>query len=165
MTAAVSTGVGSRQVSTVPWGATSVRAPSVPGLFGANCRVVLCADRNGLVAIACYEVPHEGLSLDAFDLVAPFTAAPVLRGEPRVRPGEPRSSAAPIAVAQSDGVLDLVGGIGAATDPEASLGTWLAERRPISLERGFGLPRGLEAAERLIGAGKSESGWLALKGE
>jgi gamma-glutamyltranspeptidase/glutathione hydrolase len=156
--AAHAAGVG-RDVMTVPWGAGAVCEADAPSPSGVDTRVVVAVDRNGLVAVACYEVPREGLSLDAFDVVAPFTAAPVLRGEPRVKPGVPRPAAAPIALAQLSGVVELAVGVGASVDSEAILGAWLATYRPASdLEREAPLPRGLAAVQR------AGAGWAALSG-
>ena len=146
---------GGRDVMTVPWGAAAVREAGAPSLQGAETRVVVAVDRNGLVAVACYEVTGEGLPIDAFDVVAPFTAAPVLRGERRVKPGAARPCAAPIALGQLSGVVNLAAGVGASVDAEAGLGAWLATYRPVSeLEREAPVPRGLAAVQRAgIGVG------------
>jgi len=146
-----------RELITVPWGAAAVRAAGTPPVFGADTRVVVAADRNGLVAAACYEVTQVGLHFDAFDLVAPFSAAPVLRGQPRVKSGEPRPAAAPIALAQLAGVIDLAAGVGASADSERTLGAWLESYTPTSeLERDAPLPVGLAALQRV------PAGWSAL---
>jgi hypothetical protein len=106
--------LGPAGILAVPWRG---EAP----LDGTNLHVVAAADARGMVAIACYEVPTEGVPVPALGLVAPRLAAPVLRGQPRVAPGEPRPTAASIALRASRGVVDLALGVAAATDSEPSL--------------------------------------------
>jgi hypothetical protein len=148
--ASVHGGIGGRALVTVPWGASAVLHPrAVPSPPGADVRVVVAADRHGLLAVGCYEVPKAGLSLDVLGLVAPFTASPVLRGETRVKPGEPRGAAAPVALAQLAGTVDLAVGIGTSSESEAVLGSWLAsyEATP-EIAREEPLPSGLLGAQR-----------------
>jgi hypothetical protein len=76
-------------------------------------------DTRGLAAAACYEAPLEGLAISPLGLVAPLFAAPVMRGQTRVRPGEPRPAASPIALRARRGLVDLV--LGVAQTPEADL--------------------------------------------
>jgi len=157
VTPATSVPLGGHQILTVPWGASAVRAPSDNFASGSTTRVVVAADRNGLVAVACYCVTAEGLTLEELDLVAPFTATPVARGAVRVKPGLPRDAAAPIALGQDAGVLEVVAGIGASNDAEAALGAWLSTYKPASeLTRTEPLPPGL------VGAQRTGSGWTAL---
>jgi hypothetical protein len=119
--------------------------------------VVVAVDRNGLVAVACYAVSKEGLAIEAFDLVAPPAAAPVLRGQQRVQPGGPRQAATPIALRQSSGIVDLAAGIGALAGSEGALHAWLTTYAPVSeLERETPLPHGLAAVQR------AGSGWTSL---
>ena len=84
-------------------------------------QVVAAGDARGLVAIACYEAPMDGLDVPALGLVAPAFAVPVMRHEPRARPGEPCRAAAPIALRAHHGLADLAVGIAQAADAEASL--------------------------------------------
>ncbi len=146
-----------REALTVPWATwPDAGGASLPG---SRTRVVLAVDRHGLLASACYEVasPSEGLTLDELDLVAPFYAMPVRRGEPRVKPGEPRAAAASIALGRAAGVLDLAVGVGASVDGEAVLRAWLDAYQPASeLERGASLPPGLIALQR------AGSAWTAV---
>jgi hypothetical protein len=74
-----------------------------------------------MLAIACYEAPQEGVPVPGLGLIAPAFAAPVMRGEARVRPGEARPAAAPIALRAKRGVPDLALGVGQAADAEAAL--------------------------------------------
>jgi gamma-glutamyltranspeptidase/glutathione hydrolase len=97
---------------------------SVPG--GEGTHVVAAADGNGLVAIACYEAPVEGVAIAPLGLVAPASAAPVMRGETRVRPGDPRPAPAPIALRVSKGIVDLALGVAMAADAEGALAGVLA---------------------------------------
>jgi len=67
----------------------------------AHVHVVAASDHRGLVAVACYERRDDGVAIAALSLVAPFVASPVLRGQTRVKPGEPAPSPAPIALVRS----------------------------------------------------------------
>jgi gamma-glutamyltranspeptidase/glutathione hydrolase len=97
----------------VPWSESVVDA--------SFTHVVAAADGRGLVAIACYEAPVEGLALPALGLAAPLCAEPVLRGRTRVRPAEPRPAAAPVALRARRGVVDLALGVALAADAQQSL--------------------------------------------
>jgi hypothetical protein len=91
------------------------------GVDASSAHVVAAADGRGLVAIACYEAPVEGVAIPALGLVAPRTAAPVLRGQPRVAPGVPRPAASPIALRARGGVVEFALGIAAAADADTAL--------------------------------------------
>jgi hypothetical protein len=93
---------------------------------GAATHVVAVADGRGLVAVACYEVPVDGVTLAALGLLAPAFATPVMRGQARVRPGDPRHAAAPIALRARRGVVETAMGL-ALTPPRRRRG---ADRRP-----------------------------------
>jgi len=148
---------GAREVACVPWGAAAVRDPEGTGVAASDARIVVAVDRNGLVAMASYAVPRDGLALEVFDLVAPFSATPVLRSKARVKPGELRSAPAPMALGRSAGVLDLAVGLGATADGEAALGRWLSDYEPASeLLRDVALPPGL------VGAQRAGAGWAEL---
>jgi gamma-glutamyltranspeptidase/glutathione hydrolase len=101
-------------VLTAPW-----RGPAPAD--GSWTHVVAAADARGLLAVACYEAPLEGLAVPGLGLVAPPFATPVLRGEVRVRPGEPCSAAAPIALRMLHGIADLAFGIAEASAADAAL--------------------------------------------
>lgn len=88
---------------------------------GSRAHVVVAADGRGLLCAACYESTEDGVAVPALGLVAPAFAAPVMRGETRVRPGEPRPSAAPIAIRARGGLADLAIGIGLLADADAAL--------------------------------------------
>lgn len=107
--------LGASGVLTVPWRGQQT------GADGSATHVVAAADAHGIVAVGCYEVPLDGVPVPALGLLAPFFAAPVRRGEPRVRPGEPRPAAAPIALRARRGLVDLALGIGHAGDADAAL--------------------------------------------
>ncbi len=114
--------LGDRRFGTTPWGATAVRdASDAAAVSGNVSQIIAVSDANGLVAIACYEAPGEGVAVPELGLVAPFGAAPVLRGEARVPPGDPRPAAAPIAMSELAGVLDVAVGIAHAEAAERSL--------------------------------------------
>ncbi len=112
--------MGDRRAATVPWGADAVRDASTPARAAACVRIVSAADVHGAFAIACYEVPEESLAIPALGLAAPLLAEPVLRGTARVRPGDARPAAAPMALSDHGGV-DLAVGVSQATDAEALL--------------------------------------------
>jgi gamma-glutamyltranspeptidase/glutathione hydrolase len=98
---------------TVPWRAQG---------SDATCTQVLAAgDARGLFVAACYDAPLEGLPLPPLGLLAPLLAEPVKRGERRVRPGEPRATAAPIALRFRRGIADLAAGVAAVGDAESAL--------------------------------------------
>jgi hypothetical protein len=109
----------------VPW-ADGAGTP----LSGEAAHVVAAADANGLVAIACYEAPLDGVAIAPLGLVAPTAAAPVMRGETRVRPGEARPAAAPVALRVRKGVVDVALGVALAADAEGSLSSILARLEP-----------------------------------
>jgi gamma-glutamyltranspeptidase/glutathione hydrolase len=88
------------------------------GLTASHVHVVAAADHKGLVCIACYESPEDGLPIPELGLIAPAAAEPVLRGLPRVRPGEPRPAAAPIALRVRKGLTDLAFGLAATVYPD-----------------------------------------------
>jgi hypothetical protein len=88
---------------------------------GSQTQIVAAADAGGLVAVACYESGQEGLAVAPLGLVAPAFAAPVRRGEARVRPGEARPAAAPIALRAPRGLPDLALGLAAASAAEPIL--------------------------------------------
>lgn len=122
---------------------------------GSRAHVVVAADRRGMLCAACYESTDEGLPVPALGLVAPALAAPVMRGETRVRPGEPRPSAAPIAIRLRGGLADLAVGIGILADAETALDQLLprldetplvADAVSTSAGRGVAVARTREAA-------------------
>ena len=63
---------------------------------------MLTVDRNGSFAIACWDEGVDGLTIGELGLRAPFFAEPVMRGATRVRPGDARPAAAPIALVATD---------------------------------------------------------------
>jgi gamma-glutamyltranspeptidase/glutathione hydrolase len=151
---------GGRSLITVPWGGSSVREQSASPMPGEAVRVIACADRNGMVAVACYAAPHEGLAIEPLGLTAPYCATPVMRGKTRVKPGEPRSSAAPIALlfSPAEGVVDLAGGVEGNPRAERLLGSWLEDWQPSSplIRTNAAVPEGLVAMER------AGAGWTAV---
>ena len=93
-----------RFVYELPWSNDEGGLPIAPaGLVEvATTRAVAAVDRFGAFAIACWDEGSSGLSIPELGLRAPFFATPVLRGETRVRPGDARAAAAPIALVGSD---------------------------------------------------------------
>ena len=76
---------------------------------------------------AVLEAEPEGVAVDELELVAPLLAVPTLRGVPRVAPGTPLPSAAPIAIE-----LDAGG---------APTAAWCAPASSQLGARGFGIRR------------------------
>jgi hypothetical protein len=97
-------------VCRVPW-----RGQDAPD--GSATHVVAAADTRGLVSVACYEAPLDGVPVPGLGLVAPRSADPVMRGRRRVAPGVSRAAAAPIALRSARGGVDLA--MGVATDGRA----------------------------------------------
>lgn len=81
----------------LPWANDDGGSPAPPAGKAeiATTRAVATVDRNGSFAIACCD---EGFAIGELGLRAPFFAEPVLRGATRVRPGDARPAAAPIAL-------------------------------------------------------------------
>ena len=104
-----------RVVATVPWRDAGVRRDA------SHVEIVAATDARGLVAIACYEAPDDGLAIAELGLVAPRGASPVMRGDPRITPGEARGAAAPIALSEAEGIIDLALGISRSSSGEDGL--------------------------------------------
>jgi hypothetical protein len=122
--------IGRGGILSVPWCAFACESDSADaGSYrdASSTHVVAAVDAHGMVAVACYEAPFEGLAVPSLGLVLPLRATPVMRGQPRVSPGEALAAAAPIALRARRGVVDVAIGIAAATDAERSLQS-VAER-------------------------------------
>jgi gamma-glutamyltranspeptidase/glutathione hydrolase len=93
-----------RFVYELPWANDQDGLPVAPaGLVEvATTRAVAAVDRFGAFAIACWDEGTSGLTIAELGLRAPFFATRVLRGETRVRPGDARAAAAPIALVGTD---------------------------------------------------------------
>lgn len=101
-------GDGARGVVTVPWGTGAVvPGTDEDGRDARASRAVLAVDRNGLFAIAVYEVHLDALRIEELGLAAPLLATPVRRGETRVRPGTPVPAAFPAALIENAGAFEL----------------------------------------------------------
>jgi gamma-glutamyltranspeptidase/glutathione hydrolase len=109
-----------RHAAFVPW---SEEANAESGVSAAHVHVVAAADHRGLLAVACYERSEVGVAIDALELIAPFTATPVLRGKTRVSPGALLPAAAPIALVRtaSEAALDVAIAIAHDADGEKNL--------------------------------------------
>ena len=150
--------VGTRRVATAPWGAAGVRGEAEGGkLSAAVVQVIAAADAHGVLAIACYEAPDDGVPIPELGLVAPFGAAPVLRGEARVPPGAPRPAASPIALSELGGVVDAAVGVAQSEDAERTLaailltiaaGNAVDDAEAPSMGRAVGVVRGHEGGLR-----------------
>src|SRR5690606_8764646 len=93
-------GPADKWVVTLPWARVEEGRPAAPahGVDVARVRAVAAVDRNATFAIACWDEATEGLLVGDLGLRAPYFAEPVRRGQTRVRPGEPRPAAAPLAL-------------------------------------------------------------------
>lgn len=101
-------------VWTVPWRGGAPRD-------AGSTQVVAAADAHGLMAVACYEAPFEGLVISSLGLVAPAFAVPVMRGERRPPPGDPCPAAAPIALRVLKGIADFAVGLAGTVDADGAL--------------------------------------------
>lgn len=97
--------LGGRFVVELPWSRIEDGTPSAPAraVSIGSVRAVATVDRHGGFAVACWDEGIDGLLLEAVGLRAPFFAEPVLRGKTRVRPGDARPAAAPIAFLANEG--------------------------------------------------------------
>ena len=93
-----------RIVIELPWANDDGGMPVPPAgvVAVATTRAVAAVDRHGAFAVACWDESIEGLMLADLGLRAPFFAEPVRRGATRIRPGDARPAAAPIALVGRD---------------------------------------------------------------
>jgi gamma-glutamyltranspeptidase/glutathione hydrolase len=98
-----------RMIIELPWSNDDEGIPIPPAgvVAVATTRAVAAVDRFGAFAIACWDEGVEGLTIAELGLRAPFFAEPVLRGATRVRPGDARPAAAPIALVGTDAGPEL----------------------------------------------------------
>ena len=156
---------GVRRAAFVPWRVDAILGSGTETpLDTTRTRIVAAADHKGLLAIACYEVHEMGLPIPELDLVAPFTAAPVLRGQTRVRPGEARPSAAPIAISEFQGMMDLALAFTGTREGELALGRVLAKLAAgelldisTSISEGAGISEGARGAGAILGVLRTRS--------
>jgi gamma-glutamyltranspeptidase/glutathione hydrolase len=101
---AASDAIAPRLVIELPWSNDEGGMPIPPAgvVQVATTRAVAAVDRFGAFAIACWDEGVDGLTIAELGLRAPFFAEPVLRGATRVRPGDARPAAAPIALVGTD---------------------------------------------------------------
>jgi hypothetical protein len=102
--AAAADALPSRIVIELPWATDEGGLPVAPAgaVQVATTRAVATVDRFGAFAIACWDEGIDGLTLGDLGLRAPYFAEPVMRGATRVRPGDARPAAAPIALVGTD---------------------------------------------------------------
>lgn len=95
---------GSKFVVELPWARLEEGIPAAPAraVSVGTTRAIITVDRNGSFAVACWDEGIDGLPLDALQLRVPLFAEPVMRGQTRIRPGDPRPAAAPIALVASE---------------------------------------------------------------
>jgi gamma-glutamyltranspeptidase/glutathione hydrolase len=97
---ATSLSFGEQRIVLLPWANHDEGGPVPPAGHTeiARARAVVAVDRNATFAIACWDEPVEGLDVAELGLRAPFYAEPVRRGQTRVRAGDARPAAAPLAL-------------------------------------------------------------------
>jgi len=107
--AADATDGGARVIIELPWANDDGGMPVPPAgrVEVATTRAVACVDRFGAFAVACWDEGIDGLTIAELGLRAPFFAEPVLRGATRVRPGDARPAAAPVALVGRDAGPEL----------------------------------------------------------
>jgi hypothetical protein len=93
-----------RVVFALPWSNEDGGLPAPPAsrVAVATTRAVAAVDRFGAFAVACWDEGVDGITVAELGLRAPFFAEPVLRGATRVRPGDARPAAAPVALLGTD---------------------------------------------------------------
>jgi hypothetical protein len=98
-----------RGVVTFPWTHIESDLPVAPAhaVDIARVRAVAAVDRNATFAIACWDDATDGLLLPDLGLRAPFLAEPVRRGQTRIRPGDIRPAAGPVALVGAPGSPDI----------------------------------------------------------
>jgi gamma-glutamyltranspeptidase/glutathione hydrolase len=91
---------GELGIFTLPWAHLADERPAAPAhqVEIARARVVAAVDRNATFALACWDEAADGRYVEELGLRAPFFAEPVRRGETRIKPGDVRPAAAPIAM-------------------------------------------------------------------
>lgn len=93
-----------RVIITLPWANDEGGYPRPPVGHApvATTRAVAAVDRFGAFAVACWDEGVDGVLIQELGLRAPFFAEPVMRGATRVRPGDVRPAAAPVALVGTD---------------------------------------------------------------
>jgi hypothetical protein len=139
--ARVSVGAG-KVLLALPWAHVEDGAITPPASVGevGSARAVAAVDRHGTFALAVWEDAPWGLRVGDLELRAPFFAEPVLRGQTRARPGEPRPASAPIAM------------VGGATGPEVAFAALGVREAYVVLAEAV---RGLVEAERIEAHGEA----------
>lgn len=107
--------------STADGNLTRIPWASSEGLGAEHTRVLAIADSRGALAVACWQDAEDGLSIEALDLVAPYAAHPVLRGEVRTAPGVTLDAPSPIALAGAGKTLMAALGVEGTPHAEALL--------------------------------------------
>jgi gamma-glutamyltranspeptidase/glutathione hydrolase len=99
-----------RIVIALPWASDDGGVPVPPSGVStiATSRAVAAVDRYGAFAVACWDEGVDGLTVGDLGLRAPFFAEPVMRGATRVRPGDARPAAAPVALVGTDAGPEFV---------------------------------------------------------
>lgn len=94
---------GDLHLFTLPWAHLDDGRPAAPAhaVEIGRARVVAAVDRNATFALAVWDDAADGTYVEELGLRAPFLAEPVRRGETRVKPGDVRAAAAPIAMVGS----------------------------------------------------------------
>lgn len=108
---------------------------------GGRSRVLLAADRRGVLAALAYTPSDRRIPIEAIDLEASLGASPVLRGVQREAPGTVIATAAPIAALRSGARMTMLGLGGAlrVDEPELSAftGTTPAHLALATVRRGY----------------------------
>ncbi len=132
----------SRRALVVPW--PSPEAPQ------RRVEILVTADGRGVLGVLAYAPDEEGVPVPELGLTLPREAIHVRRGIPRVRPGEPIPSPAPIAIGLADHVAFMALGVGS-TAPFAAAALSSAWSDPHAA-----------AAKLLAGARDAAGGGAAL---
>jgi len=98
-----------RWAITLPWANADGGLPSAPAgeVNVGTARGIVAVDRHGAFAVACWDEGIDGIMIPELQLRAPFFAEPVRRGQTRVRPGDARPAAAPVALVGGEAGPDV----------------------------------------------------------
>lgn len=91
-------GRGPKSIATLPWAHVEDDAILAPQVSAGTTRAVVAVDRHATFAIATWDESPEGIMIDELGFRAPFFADPVMRGEPRTKPGDVRPAAGAMAL-------------------------------------------------------------------
>jgi hypothetical protein len=138
----IGSGKSRRTIWIVPWPA--------PAGEQRSQQIIVAADVRGVVGVLSWSADERGVAIPDLELTAPRDAVAVRRGVTRVRPGEPLSCPAPIAIAGDRGVAVIALGVprSEGLDARRMAEAWQTPNTAaldLVPEGGIGVVRSLEA--------------------